>query len=47
MVSPGWVRLPDEDAEEVGERRVSGNSEVRVELSWEADSHVWMEVRPE
>jgi hypothetical protein len=47
-LSPGWVQLPDEDVEEeVGERRVSGNSEVRVELSWEADSQVRMEVRPE
>jgi hypothetical protein len=47
-VSPGWVRLQDEDAEgEVGEGWVSGNLEVRMELAWEADSRVRMEVRLE
>jgi hypothetical protein len=42
------VWFPDEAAEEeMGERRVSGNSEVRIELAWEADSKVMMEVRLE
>ena len=44
--APDWVWLPDEDAEEeeVEERRVSRNSEGRVELSGVADTQVRREV---
>jgi hypothetical protein len=47
-VRSGWVWLSDEAAEEeVGERRVSGNSGLGMELAWGADFRVKMVVRPE
>jgi len=46
-VRSGWILLPDEVAEEeVGERRVSGNSELGMVLAWEAGFRVRMVARP-
>jgi hypothetical protein len=46
-VRSGWVRLLDEVAKEVvGERRVSGNSELGMVLAWEACFRVRMVARP-
>jgi hypothetical protein len=47
-VRSGWVRLPDEAAEEeVGERWVFGNLGLGMELAGEAGFRVRMVVRPE